>query len=235
MMLSSPLASVPENVDLRPLFTTPKPNQGNFGACVLNTAKWALNYQQARQGFPTWDASRLFMYYNVRQMEGTGSEDAGCQIRDAMKTLNRHGACYEALWPYDEAHFAPMPSLVCYEIGENHQLLRYARVGQDRHSVLAALIGGTPILFGVALYQSFMSDLVAATGDVPMPSKLDTPVGGHCMLAVGFEKYGEQLLVANWWDEPGQLWGDRGFCRMPLAYLMDPNLADDFWMIQGLE
>lgn len=229
-MRMAPVGELPERVDLRPLFPEAPWDQGEMGSCIFQAIAAAMQYQQARQGFPVWMPSRLFMYWNVRQIEGTGSEDAGGQIRNGIKTLNRDGACYEALWPYDAAHFAPKPDPACYEVAENHQSLKYARVPQWPDHIRRALADGYPVIFGATLYRSFESELVAATGDVPYPGRLETPVGGHAMLAVGYE--GEQVLVRNSWG-PG--WGDGGHARFPMDYLASTNLADDLWIIQDLE
>jgi C1A family cysteine protease len=221
-------AMLPRAVDLRSLLP-PVYDQGELGSCTANAIAAAMQFNQAQQGFPLWMPSRLFIYYNERALEGTVDQDAGAEIRDGVKVVNRLGACYEALWPYDPARFAERPVEPCYEVGENHVALRYARVPQTPEHLKAVLAGQECIVFGVMLYESFESDLVAATGDVPMPGRSERPVGGHCMLAVGYE--GEQVLVRNSW---GENWGDRGYCRIPFAYLCDPDLADDFWSITAV-
>lgn len=224
------LAELPAAVDLRPLFPEPPWDQGEMGSCIFQALAAALQYQLVRQGFPVWMPSRLFWYYNVRQAEGTGSEDAGGQIRTGIKEFNRLGACYEALWPYDAAHFAPRPDPACYEVAENHQALRYARVQQYSTHLKAALAEGAPIIFGATLYQSFESEAVRTSGIVPYPDRLEAPIGGHAMLAVGYE--GADVIVRNSWG-PG--WGQGGYCRMPFDYLCSTNLADDFWQLSLIE
>ncbi len=48
--------------------------------------------------------SRLFIYYNERVIEHTVQQDAGAQIRDGIKSVNKLGACFEGtgngFWPY---------------------------------------------------------------------------------------------------------------------------------------
>lgn len=221
---------LPLSVDLRPLFPEPPFDQGDFGSCVFNAGAALMQYQQARQGFPVWMPSRMFWYRNVRIMEGTGNEDAGAQIRDAMKSLNATGVCYEGLWPYDADHFGADPPAACYEVAENHQAIRYARVRQYATAIKHALAEGNPIIFGATLYRSFESDLVAATGDVPYPGRMEEPIGGHCMLAVGYDR--DQVIVRNSW---GPDWGAQGHCLMPMDYLCSTNLCDDLWCLLLLE
>src|SRR5690242_12891829 len=225
-----PTMELPEAVDLSPLFPSPPFDQGDFGSCVFNAGAALMQYQQRRQGFPVWMPSRLFWYKNVRLMEGTGNEDAGAVIRDAIKSLNATGVCYEALWPYDEKHFSPPPSQECYDVAENHQALRYARVRQYARYLKSELAQGNPVIFGATLYESFESAEVAKTGRVPYPGKDESPLGGHCMLAVGYD--GDSVLVRNSW---GTSWGEGGYCWMPMDYLCSTNLADDFWVCTLLE
>ena len=56
-------------------------------------------------------------------------------------------------------------------------------------------------------------------------------VGGHAVMAVGYDDSKQQFIIRNSW---GTGWGKKGYFRMPYAYLTDPNLADDFWTIRGL-
>jgi C1A family cysteine protease len=42
----------------------------------------------------------------------------------------------------------------------------------------------------------------------------------------------DYAIVLNSWDVD---WGVKGCFYMPMRYLLDPNLADDFWCIQAIE
>lgn len=53
-------------------------------------------------------------------------------------------------------------------------------------------------------------------------------LGGHAVLAVGYDDTASQFIVRNSW---GADWGDRGYCRMPYDYLANRDLSDDFWTI----
>ena len=61
---------------------------------------------------------------------------------------------------------------------------------------------------------------------VPMPDPSEKMIGGHAMLIVGSTD--THFIVRNSW---GAEWGDNGYCYIPLDYLTDENLADDFWAI----
>jgi C1A family cysteine protease len=79
---------------------------------------------------------------------------------------------------------------------------------------------------GISVYESFKSRAVARRGNVPMPRKREKHLGGHALLVVGYDRRQRLFLVRNSW---GNRWALRGYCRMPYAYLLDPDLAWDFW------
>ena len=94
------------------------------------------------------------------------------------------------------------------------------------------LASGYPFVFGFTVYESFESSEVARTGDVPMPSAEEPVVGGHAVLAVGYDDEDAVFICRNSW---GPAWGDAGYFYMPYAYLLDDNLSDDFWTIRVVE
>jgi C1A family cysteine protease len=74
-----------------------------------------------------------------------------------------------------------------------------------------------------------MSDEVARTGVVPMPQPNETVQGGHCVAAVGYDDSKQCFIARNSW---GTGWGQNGYFLMPYAYLIDTQLAADFWTIR---
>jgi C1A family cysteine protease len=79
------------------------------------------------------------------------------------------------------------------------------------------------------VYESFESDEVASTGVAPMPGVSEMVLGGHAVMAVGYDDKSSRFLARNSW---GLDWGMGGYFTMPYAYLADNNLADDFWTIR---
>jgi C1A family cysteine protease len=90
------------------------------------------------------------------------------------------------------------------------------------------LASGYPFVLGFTVYDSFESDAVAKTGVVPMPARRENVLGGHAVLAVGYDDKQSRLRMRNSW---GRAWGVKGYFTMPYAYLFDDNLSDDFWKI----
>jgi C1A family cysteine protease len=91
------------------------------------------------------------------------------------------------------------------------------------------LADGFPFVFGFTVYESFESAEVARTGVLQMPKPKEGVVGGHAVLAVGYEDKTERFMVRNSW---GTSWGKKGYFTMPYTYLLSENLSDDFWTIR---
>jgi C1A family cysteine protease len=176
--------------------------------------------------------SRLFIYYNERVIEGTVDEDAGAMIRDGMKSVAKQGAPHEPLWPYVIGKFRTKPSRPAYQDATKHQAVLYQRLVQHITQFQACLAGGYPFVFGFSVYESFESDAVARSGRVPMPKASERLLGGHAVVAVGYDDAKRQFIVRNSW---GGGWGMHGYFTMPYDYLFDSNLSDDFWTVKLVE
>jgi C1A family cysteine protease len=226
------LRALPPRVDL----TRACPHiydQGELGSCTAQAIAAALQFDQIKQArSDVFTPSRLFIYYNERSIEGTVEEDAGAMLRDGIKSVAREGAPHESIWPYVIARFRRAPTSAAYSDAALHQALIYQRVKQTEAELRGCLASGYPFVFGFSVYESFESDRVTKTGVVPMPSRHESVLGGHAVLAVGYDEEEKRFLVRNSW---GPRWGREGYFRMPYAYLLDPALCGDLWMIQQVE
>ena len=200
--------------------------QGELGSCTGNAIAAAIQYASKAQSKPNVIPSRLFIYYNERLLEGTVDVDAGAEIRDGIKSVAKEGVCAETVWPYDISKFTKKPSDKAYKEAQTGIIKQYSRVPVSQAHIQSVLSHKIPIVFGCSLYESFNSEEVAKTGMVPMPREDEKYVGGHCMLLVGYTK--THFIVQNSW---GSEWGDGGYCYMPIPYLINTYLADDFWAI----
>ncbi|HTZ70951.1 MAG TPA: GH25 family lysozyme, partial [Acetobacteraceae bacterium] len=216
-------------------------DQGQIGSCTANAIAAALEFDMMKQGLHSFTPSRLFIYYNERSMEGTVAFDAGAQIRDGIKSVASQGDCPESEWTYDgspplpnkafppgaKAAIAPLPQ--CYADAIQHKALTYQVVDQNLADMRGCLASGYPFVLGFTVYESFESAQVASTGIVTMPAAGESVVGGHAVLAVGYDDDRNMFIVRNSWG-PG--WGLGGYFYMPYAYLLDDNLSNDFWTIR---
>jgi C1A family cysteine protease len=223
------LAALPPSFDLRPQ-CPPVYDQGQLGSCTANAIAGAIQFDQMKQKLnPVFTPSRLFIYYNERAIEGTVSSDSGAQIRDGVKSVGQQGDCPETEWPYDITKFAQKPPSSCYSDARKYKVVSYQRVAQSLSQMKGCLASGSPFVFGFTVYSAFESPDVAKTGLVPMPGPKDSSIGGHAVMAVGYDDGSQTVTVRNSW---GSSWGLSGYFKLPYAYIQDPNLASDFWNVQ---
>jgi C1A family cysteine protease len=219
---------LPPSVDLRP-FEPPVFDQGQLGSCTANATCAAAEFLgfRVKKAIPL---SRLFLYYATRAAEGTITEDAGAELRDVIKVGHQRGICAETVWPYDENRFADAPPPAAYAEAMTRLFTAYYSIDDNTRAkgVKTALADGLPVIFGFSVYDAFESDAVAVTGKVPIPLPSDRPVGGHAVLAVGYDDGTNDVIVRNSW---GPNWGDKGYFRMPYDYIFDPTQANDFWVL----
>jgi C1A family cysteine protease len=228
------LGKLPHKVDLRPQ-CPPVYDQGQLGSCTGNAVAGVLQFDRMKQRVSSSDftPSRLFIYYNERVIEGTVDTDSGAQIRDGIKTVAKQGACFEdsptECWPYDITKFAEKPPKPCYTAAHKARAVSYSRVARTLTQMKGCLASGYPFIFGFSVYDSFESEEVARTGKVPMPKPSEQLLGGHAVVAVGYDDAHSRFIVRNSW---GKGWGQEGYFTMPYAYLADADLSDDFWTIR---
>ena len=232
LMLLAPPTAIPVEVHLEHQrgLQFPIYDQGNLGSCVGNATAAALQFLYRQMHKPNNTPSRLAIYYGARMIEGSVQSDSGCMIRDAIKVVVKAGAGSEHLWPYHVARFRDMPSSVYFANAAEHQALVYARVQQSRFAIRQTLAAGFPIVFGISVYESFESADVSASGIVPLPTTMESLIGGHAMLMCGYTE--NHVIVRNSW---GPEWGTRGYCALPWDYVTNPDLAEDFWVIKSTE
>lgn len=200
-------------------------DQLNIGACTSNSIESLAVYVSNT----TYRFSRLFIYFNEREMEGTINEDAGAMIRDGIKSIKNLGICYESEWPYITAKFAIRPPQSCYDnaLKEFKKITYHRIVGlQQMKQCLAERF---PFVFGFNVPESFMSEKMAETGIMTMPKKGEQFVGGHAVVAIGYNDLTKRILVQNSW---GTGWGRKGLFTMPYSFIENPDYASDMWTIR---
>jgi C1A family cysteine protease len=225
-------APLPPRVDLTPQ-CPPVYDQDGLNSCTANAIAAALEFDQRKQHTAApFTPSRLFIYYDERALEGTVNSDAGAVIRDGVKSVSKEGVCPELHWPYVAAEVYTKPLAACYQEALQHRAIVYERIARTLNQMRGCLASGYPFVFGFAVYESFESSAVARSGHAPMPGHNEKRLGGHAVLAVGYDDGQRWFLVRNSW---GAGWGLHGYFTLPYAYLMDPNLSDDFWTIRRVQ
>ena len=228
-ILISPIQSeqLPSSVDLRTDWGDIL-DQGDLGSCVSNSVAYCVRHVFQKEALGTFNASRLFIYYNGRVLEQTATdEDTGLSVRGGYKSVGSYSTCSEVTWPYNPDKFAIKPSKEAYDAASQHKTFRYLRVRQNINELKKCLKDGYPISFGMTVYDSFMSTSVAQNGIVPLP-KPDTEevAGGHCVTLCGYQDDKGVFIGCNSW---GTQWGDKGFFYIPYNYVLNKALVSDLW------
>jgi len=227
--------ALPAAVDLRP-HCPPVFDQGSLGSCTANAIAGAIAFEQRKLDTPQrFTPSRLFIYYNERELQGTVNADTGAPLREGMKAVNRVGVCPEdqpeetANWPYIPTQFAERPPAGCYTAARHVRALSYRRLRHSSEMLKSCLAEGYPFVFGISVYESFEGPQVKQTGMVELPTAGERLIGGHAVMAVGYDDARKVLIARNSW---GTAWGDQGYFYLPYDYVFARRLARDFWTIR---
>lgn len=235
--------SLPDSVDLR-AWCSPIENQGSLGSCTAHAGVGIVEYFERRAFGKHIDASRLFLYKVTRNMlHWTG--DTGAFLRSTMGALALFGVPPEEYWPYVVADFEKEPSSFCFAFAQNYQAISYYRLdppGTAKNVLLnqikTNLAAGLPLMFGFTVYNSYTQG--ATTGKIPYPTRGEKVVGGHAIVAVGYDDSMKikntnpgasettgALFFRNSW---GMGWGSSGYGWLPYDYVLK-GLAVDWWSL----
>jgi len=229
------------------LYQIPVYDQEQLGSCTANANAFCFDYCRLTQGLPLLNfPSRLFIYYNERNYEGTTASDVGAQIYDGVKVLNEIGACSSTLWPYITSNYATLPPQNCYTQASQNIALTFNAVMQPTtvasqsmpailqsiNGIQTALVSGYPVVFGFTVFPFFEYEMYGSNFILQCPVSpivMSTSLGGHAVVIVGYDNNfvtsngNGAFLVRNSW---GTQWGT-SYINPSGSYNTGPGY---FWM-----
>lgn len=234
--------NMPTAIDLRK-WCSPIESQADIGSCTANAGVGLVEYYERRAFGRHINASRLFLYKTTRNLlHWTG--DRGAFLRTTMAAMVLFGIPPEEHWAYVTSDFDKEPSAFCYAFAQNYQAIQYFRLDPPAISrefllkrIKRFLAAGLPSMFGFTVFSSIAQ--AQNDGKIPYPCSREKLLGGHAIVAVGYNDNmkiknstcGKEttgaLLIRNSW---GTAWGDSGYGWLPYDYVMS-ELAIDWWSL----
>ena len=240
---------------------SPIEDQLTLGSCTAQAGVGLLEYYERRTHGKHIDGSKLFLYKVTRNLLGwTG--DTGAYCRTTMAAMALVGVAIEKYWMYTDSvpEFDEEPPAFVYALAQNFQGLVYNRADNVKSALpletrIKLLIAfGWPLMFGFTCYQSIWDSQTEATGEIPYPTVTESVIGGHAVVAVGYDNNKKiknpriggietkgAFLIRNSW---GTDWGcvppeapagtTRGYGWLPYEYL-SKGLASDWWTLTKAE
>src|SRR5947207_1793779 len=79
------------------------------------------------------------------------------------------------------------PPKTVYTEAARHKVTSYQRVPRALGQFKGCLASGYPFVLGFTVYTAFEDEAVARSGELNMPSRKEEVLGGHAVLAVGYD------------------------------------------------
>jgi len=240
--------SLPTRVDEIRQYCSQVEDQGILGSCTAQAGVGMVEYFERKAFGKHIDASSLFLYKvtrNLLRLRG----DTGAYLRSTMGAMRLFGVPPEEYWKYDISKFDKEPPAFCYAFAKNYQAINYVRLDIPNvtkeillNTIKDNLSKGIPSMFGFTVHESIEQASAAnslAKGNIPFPSSTERVLGGHAVMAVGYDDdlkienngCGQEttgaILIRNSW---GTNWGNQGYGYLPYQYVLR-DLAVDWWII----
>lgn len=227
---AKPIAGLPSQADLNHQLPDCW-DQLSSSSCTAHGINAPLWSGQVIMGKTPVMPSRLFMYYNEREREGSADTDGGAMIRDGIKVCNINGIVDESAWPFDLSKILVKPTQEVYDAALSNRIHFYAAVDLGKlDQIKLALSHKLPVVFGFSVFDYFESSSMANNGILNMPKIKERFLGGHCVAIIGYDDSRGMFLIRNSW---GTGWNHkmRGNFWMSYEY-MESNLVSDGWVIR---
>jgi len=225
-----PIAGLPISTDLRNQLPECW-DQGSTSDCISHGICAALWNGQVVGGYkPPVMPSRLFNYWNFRELEGDTNKDEGGYIRDGIKACNLYGVVPETLWPWNMDNLFKKPTPYVYNSALKGKIHFYASVDlSNPDNIKVALSHGLVVVFGFDVPAYFESNEMNDSGIIRL-ANFNQIIGGHCNVIVGHENEDETWWIRNSWSPQ---WCPKYKGNYKMGWdVTSSNHASDGWVIR---
>lgn len=214
--IHSVIRELEENIPLPSKFEitdnlTAVKNQGQEGTCVGFACTIGLKEFQEKQMHNQYiELSPRYLYQKCKEIDGFPNIK-GTNIKTALEVLSTVGVCEWNYWPYKEGDVGT-PAPGADDNAKKYTIQSYG-ILTTMLSVKICLFRNSPVIMAVPFFNSWYSDQVTKTGDIPKPD--GTNKNGHAICVVGYNDENKKFKFKNSW---GTNWGDNGYGYLPYEY-----------------
>lgn len=206
--------------------TTTYYDQGSWGSCTAFAMKYMMHfYALANDSFTKDLISVAYLYAKSRQYLNLSlSNDSGASNAATTHIMQYSGTVTEAQYPYHALNVFTDPttkfeSTVLNTLTNKVQFFQFKFCSSASINVtnLKSTLMVKPILVGLLLFPSALTNATMISGNIPLPTKSDLkkgPVGGHAVCITGFTD--TTFTFRNSW---GTEVGIAGNFTIPIEYL----------------
>lgn len=216
--------ALPLTVDLRD-DCSPVGDQGKFGACTSFATIKGLEEFLLNKQHRLVPQAPAYLWYQSRKQSGVKDQDTGVPTEFAVKMLDAYGSLPESEFPYLDPSLQDDPTARLSFLtrqptsdqvaqAKKNRIVTGMKIATKLSAIRSSLAAGVPVVLAMVVFDSIAK--TGSDGLLPMPTVHDKKVGGHAVLAVGYDTANHVVIVRNSW---GPKWGDGGYFYMPYDYI----------------
>lgn len=188
-------------------------DDGRTLAAAMATLEWAGAVPEADRPYPDERAWEAYVAHHDAAARAVGTPQA---LRPEIEP------------GYDLLHRWFNTFRLGSKAGQAPRLkIRRAEPARTLAAVQRALARKMPVVLGVMLHEGAYRPEAMRTGQLALPRPDEREVGGHALLAVGYDEAAQAVLVRNSWG-PG--WGKGGYGWLPYA-AFEAGFVRDGWTV----